>query len=585
MMTLSKYRKGAAKAATMLLAATLLASCTDTWDEHYEPLNQSEGSLWQSICNNPNLSNFKEALQATGYDATLNGDQVFTVFAPTNDKFTTADLNDFLQKYNNDLQKGLKGKKNSAIKEFVQNHIALYNYSSSAQLPDTLIRMMNGKYQQYSNTSFANINYVTSNQAASNGILYTIADKAKYNSNVFEYISMDEDFQNVASFLYMKEPYQLHIEKFYPEESVPGDIKDGMQEYLDSVTITYNKVLDEWLYANLDNEDSTYYAVVPTNDVWDKLVSQNEKYFQYSSKVADRDSMMYFYPRVKVLEGMQFSATVNPKLGTTESIDSIMSPLATAYTYRQQLYGSYDKKYYQFDNPYAANGIFNGTTKIDCSNGVIYKADVWNAKPVNTFLQDLSQECEYSEYLDSLSGATQNAKPSWTTVNVSADNPFYGQVSNNSFNVLTSRTASAPFILFDLKDMLSNKKYDLYVVTAPAYAGDTLTTDTLPTKFQSTLYYNTMEGVEESISIDDTYGGEVVYDSRQRAYVAEVNPNIVDKIFLATIEVPACTYSLTETRHQVKLKIEVKVRDNKTTNEYYTKTLRLDRILLVPHEE
>ena len=584
-MTLSKYKKGAARAVTMLFATALLASCTDTWDEHYESLQQGEGSLWQNICNNPNLSNFKDVLQATGYDATLNGDQVFTVFAPTNDKFTSDDRDAIIKQYNEDLQQGIKGKKNSAIKEFVQNHIALYNYSSSAQLPDTVIRMMNGKYQQYSNTSFANINYLTSNQATGNGILYTISEKAKYNSNLFEYISMDDDLANVASFLYMKDPYQIHIEQFYPEESVPGEIKDGQMEYLDSVTVTYNEVLEEWLDAALDDEDSTYYTVVPTNDVWDQLVSQNEKYFQFSEKVADRDSMMYFYPRVMVLEGMQFSATTNPKLGVTENIDSIMSPLAMPYSYRQQLYGSYDKKYFQFEQPFSANGIFNGATKIACSNGVLYKANEWKARPTETFMQDLVQECEQSEYVDSLSGATQNAKPSWTTINVAADNPFYGQVSNNAFNVLTSRTASAPFILFDLKDMLSNKKYDLYVVTAPAFAGDTLSTDTLPTKFLSTLYYNTMEGVEESVVIDDTFGGEVVYDSRQRAYVAEVDPMIVDKIFLGTIEVPTCTYSLEETRHQVKLQVEVKVRDNKATNEYYTKTLRLDRVLLVPHEE
>ena len=68
------------------LSSLLLSSCSDKWDDHYDGTAQSvqEGSLWEAIQQNPELSNFCSVVQACGYDKSLASAQVFTVFAPTN---------------------------------------------------------------------------------------------------------------------------------------------------------------------------------------------------------------------------------------------------------------------------------------------------------------------------------------------------------------------------------------------------------------------------------------------------------------------------------------------------------------------
>ena len=98
-----------------------LISCTDTWDEHYQTGVMGEGTLWEAIKNNQQLSNFARVIEATGYNKSLSSSQVFTVFAPTNDAFTDADANEVISQYQAELAKGLKGEKNRAIKEFLMN--------------------------------------------------------------------------------------------------------------------------------------------------------------------------------------------------------------------------------------------------------------------------------------------------------------------------------------------------------------------------------------------------------------------------------------------------------------------------------
>src|SRR5574344_832941 len=120
-----KYNKIIIAAALMLVGVSY--SCTDEWDEHYESTSLGSGSLWQAISNDEQLTNFKSVLEATGYDTALNGSQVFTVFAPTNDSFSEAERDAIRQQNKEEQAKGVKDSKNSAMEECVQNHIALYN--------------------------------------------------------------------------------------------------------------------------------------------------------------------------------------------------------------------------------------------------------------------------------------------------------------------------------------------------------------------------------------------------------------------------------------------------------------------------
>ena len=563
-----------------------LISCTDTWDEHYQTGVMGEGTLWEAIKNNQQLSNFARVIEATGYNKSLSSSQVFTVFAPTNDAFTDADANEVISQYQAELAKGLKGEKNRAIKEFLMNHIALYNYSIANESPDTTIRMMNGKYLGLTSNTFSSKQFTSTNTITGNGILFTLAEKADYIYNIFEYVKDDPDLDSVSNFLYMTEPFQFHKIVFSPSASVPGDIINGQQHYLDSVTTTSNEILSYWLEALLDEEDSFYYALMPTNKAWKEQYEKNAPLFQYDKQVLGRDSLMCLYPRVNILMGMQFSKTTNPLLGETEAIDSLMSPLAYPYYfYRKMRYGSFDIHPYQFDKPYTKpNGIFTDIKgKKVCSNGVILKTDNWKAKPSDTFLQQIVMEAENSTSLDSLSGATPDAKPSWTYTTVQPENPFYDEVSQHEYNTLIPANLMDMGVLLNFRNVLSNQKYDMYVVTVPATAGDTLATDKLPTRFGVTLYYHDMEGKEVSKEVSDKDGGDISYDSSTRKQTFLTDPTKVHEIHIGTFEFPTCSYGLQEP--QVKAYININVRSSDVNKGIYTRTLRIDCIKLVPRKE
>ena len=565
------------------LSSLGLNSCTDTWDEHYQQGVMGEGTLWESIKNNQQLSNFARVIEATGYHKSLSSSQVFTVFAPTNDAFTDADANDIINKYQADLAKGLKDDKNSAIKEFVMNHIALYNYSIANESPDTTIRMMNGKYLGLTNSTFSGKPFTSTNTITGNGILFTIGEKADYIYNLFEYVKSDPELDSVSNFLYMSDPYQFHKIIFDSEASVPGDIIKGQQHYLDSVTTTRNEFLTEWLRALLDEEDSCYYALMPTNKAWKEQYEKNKPLFQYDKQVLGRDSLMYLYPRINILRGLQFSKKANPLLGTTEAIDSIVSPLADPYyyySYRELLYGSYDIHPYQYDKPYAKpDGIFTDIKgQKECSNGVLLKTDNWKVKPLDGFNQAIIKDVDV--VTDSLAGETPDAKPTWTYTLVQPDNPFYNKLHYNDYQTLIPANLRDMGVLLKIPNVLSNQKYDMYVVTVPAIAGDTLATDILPTRFGVTLYWHDMDGKEVSKEVSDKDGGEISYDSSTRKQTFLTDPTKVHEIHIGTFEFPTCSYGLQEA--QVKAYININVRGSDVQKGIYTRTLRMDCIKLVP---
>ena len=564
------------------LSSLGLNSCTDTWDEHYQQGAMGEGTLWESIKNNQQLSNFARVIEATGYHKSLSSSQVFTVFAPTNDAFTDADANDIINKYQAELAKGLKGEKNAAIKEFVMNHIALYNYSIANESPDTTIRMMNGKYLGLTNSTFSGKPFTSTNTITGNGILFTIGEKADYIYNLFEYVKSDPELDSVSNFLYMSDPYQFHKIIFDSEASVPGEIIKGQQHYLDSVTTTENEILysSNRLYARLDNEDSCYYALMPTNKAWKEQYEKNVPLFQYDKQVFGRDSLMYLYPRLNILRGMQFNKTNNPLLGTTEAIDSIVSPIAISYSDRRNTYGSYDIHPYLYYKPYAKpDGIFTDIKgqKV-CSNGVILKTDNWKIKYRDGFNQLIIRDVDVAT--DSLAGETPDAKPSWIYTSVQTDNPFYNKLHYHDYQTLIPANLRDMGVLLKIPDVLSNQKYDMYVVTVPATAGNTLATDTLPTRFSVTLYWHDLDGKEVSKEVSDKDGGDISYDSSTRKQTFLTDPTKVHEIHIGTFEFPTCSYGLQEP--QVKAFININVRSSDVNKGIYTKTLRMDCIKLVP---
>lgn len=579
--------------AAAVLITGITYSCTDEWNDHYKVMTLGEGTLWNAINNDNNLSNFAAVLKATGYDDALDGSQVFTVFAPTNDCFTETDRDAAIQKYNEQKTNGVKDIRNTVIKEFVQNHIALYNYSVSSATKDTTISMMNGKFVRFNNKAFSNNTFIRQNIATNNGVLFTIGGQAEFEPNILEYLDKDAELDSVKKYLYM-----YNLDEFQASQSVPGEIIDGNIHYLDSVTITKNEILEDYLEALLNNEDSSYVMLTPTNTVWDELLTEYSKYFKYDKKVAERDSFEFNFPRLAILTGTVFSKTSNPDIITNTAIDSVMSTNAIPYSWREHYYGSYDKKYYQYDKPYdTVNGIFTQTTDVICSNGIIKKTNSWKIDKSSTFLREIVVEGENSRALDSLNISNRTTNPEGDTsapqyINVANDNPYYNKISGHSYlEISPSGSKAFTNASFYIRDVLSNVAYDVYVVLVPAVAGDTLASDDMKkqTRIRCAMQCHDEEGNAYYVAPDNVGKKEPVFKNNDTSlkpsaptsntYVTSANVcgEVLDSVFIGTYTFPMCSHNTSEP--QIKLLLSSRATSS------HSKIVRLDCIVLKPHEE
>ena len=568
-----KYSKKYIKVLGLALATLTFNACSDDWDEHYKALPQGSGvSLWQTISTDGNLSNFKLVLEHCGYDKVLASPQVFTVFAPTNDYFSEAQANAQKAIYDEDKAKGRKEKENRAIKEFVMNHIALYNHSVSTNFNDTIV-MMNGKYLPLTNKTvdgqaagtIGDQSFISAQQPQENGTLYLVDGQVDYFPNVLEQLAKVEGLDSIAAFFDSYNEYE-----FIPELSVAGGIVNGQTVYLDSVT---RLETDLFSYVGwLNDEDSTYWMVAPTNDMWNTMVEEYTNYFNYDDKVAKRDSLQYLYSRMAIVRGTVFSATQNPE----EVIyDSVKSTSAVPYRSRYLQYGNYDTYYYQYDKPYEPGGIFSDVAVFPCSNGEVRKANTWNIDKSQTFSQIIMTEGETRSALAYIDGSREelpNPKTRTSTVTVRPGNPFYNKLSGNSFIEIAPTTGAVmPSATFYIRNVLSNMPYDIYAVMVPALAADTMATaiQRLPTLARFTLLYHNQEGEELSKG--------VVLQSKQ-----ETRADVLDTILIGSnVVIPTCSYGVDEP--QVTIEVENRVSTSQN-NKTYTRTMRLDAIILKPHE-
>ena len=562
----------------LAIVALTFAACADTWNDHFENRGEgiNEASLWQAISQNSNLSNFAKVVQACGYDKALNGSQVFTVFAPTNENFSAQEADELIAGYNAEKGK-VNEDDNTVIKEFIQNHIAMYNHSIAESGNDSLI-LMNGKKTTLS-TSLFGVNPILSiNQHYANGVLFTIQGKAHYFPTVFEYLRKDANLDSIGDFFYNSRFYR---KEFLPERSVAGGLENGKTVYLDSVFVQQNDLWDMlWAYTN--HEDSTYWMVVPTNKEWKKLIEEYEPYFNYDDNTPFRDSMVYTMPRLAIVDGTTFSRTLNTDAHLTDS--ALSTSAAETYVNREYMWGSKSLHYYQFggksaDNtqkPFSATGIFTDTENVECSNGQVMKSDNWKINKLNTFHQWLIIEAEeqssYKVLTKEVKGNDSILTVTPTIRRVMNDNKFNGKVWSNAYvEFIQNTTTKQHRVSFYIRNVLSNIGYDIYLVTAPALANDSNATgtDRLPTKVDCSISYHNQKGETETKVLKSKITN---------------NPDVVDYILLAEdFKFPTATFGLTETEPQVTLEVKTNVSSPEQTQKKFVRTMRIDCIMLVPH--
>lgn len=299
----------------MAFLPLMALSCQDEWDEHYGQANPmaSQESLWQALKGRAELSNFVRLVENVGYEYYFDGDRMFTLFVPTNDCLTEADVDSLTEVYNAQKSNRIKNNDNTVIKQVLQNHMAMYNYAAIASGDSVQMMMLNGKYSYLADGGVNGVKYLSSNMLYRNGVLFTVGSRLPYFANVSEYFTMDDELDSIASFF-----SRYNVYEFDASRSVPGEIVDGKTVYLDSVMNLKNVMFDELGYIN--REDSAYWIVVPTDRQWRKLYEEYKTYFNYDNRTAKRDSVENVMTHKAIVQGTVFNMNVQPSVN-----DSVIS--------------------------------------------------------------------------------------------------------------------------------------------------------------------------------------------------------------------------------------------------------------------
>ena len=273
------------KVAIVACGALAATACTDYLDYNQVPQSTdptADKTLWENISENENLTDFAAVLKRLGYDKVLDASRTYTVWAPQNGSFSVEELA---------LMDSTK-----VERQFLKNAIADYAHRET-DINDTVVYMLNGKLVKFSNKNSSKLafdgkelipnetNPATFNYPSTNGLLYIASSPATFRYNGYEYLRESEDMPNMLA------AYVAHYESRVLDEanSVKGAIIDGVQHYDDSVIIVSNILTDRMLRAQLNNEDSLYTVLIPTDTAWNRAYAEIASYYNYVEKIPYQD--------------------------------------------------------------------------------------------------------------------------------------------------------------------------------------------------------------------------------------------------------------------------------------------------------
>ena len=522
------------------LYAPFFVSCSE-WNDHYEGngLEQVDQTLWQQLKGNSQLSDFCQVLQETkvfrmhkktpvSYADLLNSGQSFTVVAPLNGTFNKDSLLQLVQTAQGD----------SVVERyFVHNHLS--RSLNSTGLDSKTMLLLNKKHVTLEEGSIEGVNLTNSNIRAKNGILHVATRPLPYQRSLYETLSDIPELSSIGKIL-----RQYEEDYFDANSSVSSGIIEGVPVYVDSVVIERNRMLQQ--IGLINAEDSMYWMVAPTKESWQKAWDEASKYFKYDQKVLKRDSIEQHWTTRALLDDAIFNITDQRTL-----VDSLVS---VQYLANRTSSTNGKPVYHVFKKPFEYGGILYGTERIECSNGVLFKAQEWPFTPEQTYLRELWSEAEQTFLI------TNELECSYNTRRIVADSISEG----GYLQIVPSRATSNWELTFRVNNTLSGK-YDICAVILPKNVVDKTIVDTKPCKFKSVINYVDSAGVAKTFNCNNTQ--------------FQNNPERVDTIVLAeAFEFPACNYNQNDIKVSVKIQCSILARETSR----YSREMYLDCIYLRP---
>jgi uncharacterized surface protein with fasciclin (FAS1) repeats len=423
----------------LILCFAGAVSCTDA-DDHYKVAEEVEGrvSLWELISQQPDLSTFASLLERYSYNRILSGDQVYTVWAPSNE---------YLQ--------GISPDDSMAVVRMITTHIARYSYPASGAVsayPD--IYMLSAKKQPFlvsGNTcTIGGVELRKGSLAAKNGILHVLNGKIPFFPNIWQ-IMEEERYDSIRTYL-----YAFNKREFLRNMSQQIDINDEGMIVYDSVFIEQNSMWYTYRGAKgvgyLNNEDSVYTMILPDNAAWTEAYNRYYPLFRPDPSLPNRDSMQRANTQYSIVQDLVFrGAITNP--GVYGENDSILSTRGAIIR-----------------NP---AHIFSGASPVRTSNGWIYSASSLQYGLTDSYAKSIKIEAEMP--LGRMHDETRDmgTYQQWYVRDNSA-------VSGNMFLLvkdLGKSSSETPLISFEIPGVV-NTGYDIYAVFLAHSFVEPLSTDT-----------------------------------------------------------------------------------------------------------
>ena len=507
----------------LLLLPMLFVGCTDVWNAHYDVDNRkqiADKTLWEEIASRPELAAFAECLKRYGYDAVLDGDQMYTVFAPQGE-IDLAGLSDEKVK-----------------EEFIQNHVARFAHSTNSATVDKEVLMLNEKLINFTRVgedyTFGSSTLDETNVLAKNGVLHVIGSQVPFFYNIWEYLTTDTAFSKVKNFLYSFDESELD-----EEASVKGPIVNGLQTYVDSVVVTYNELL--YLLGSLNDEDSTYTMILPTNAAWDAAYRRVAPYYTYYRTKENRDSLQDLYTKMGIVNDLIFSHTVQ---GSVQ--DSLVSTMANVF-------------YHPFE--YILSGYTSMADAQPCSNGNVFVVDSLRHAAWNSWHSTLKVEGERTNGHEFTNCIAYRRTLTYT-------DSLYTKVSKAGYvEAVPKNSALIPSIDFSVWNTLA-ASYEVKIVFLPQTMATDKSIGVKPNHIKVEVGYLDNNGKEKKTELVKTK------DS------LHVVPTRIDTVSAGVFTFPVSTYGEEKASTTITVKSAARSKDKDKST-----TFLIDCVILEPVKE
>jgi len=516
---------------TLLLGIVSFTSCNDVWINHYGDSTaiNSKLSMYDYIKTQPDLSTFAEMLKVAGYDTVLNKTQTYTVWAPVNSGLTGIDLTDSL-----------------LVTNIVKNHISRFSYPTSG-ITSKKIFMLDQKVLTFKRTeagfSFGGKILLEANTSTLNGILHKVDGYVPYVSNIWEFIGRTPGLDSLRSYLYSQ-----NTSFFDQANSVEIGTNALNQAIYDSVIIFSNPILDK--IGQLQLEDSTYAAILPTNTAWNKVYNKIKENFNTLPKDGGI-AQQRLNTQWAIVRNLVFK--FKNLIPEPTSYDSLISTTGTVFK--------------------PSTYLFDGSTKHVLSNGFAYVTDSLMFNATTSWQQPIRVEAENSSY---------GRIFQYSNIFIRSSLGSAYNVSQNRYLVCEPTTVSKTTqnsITFPIPNTLSGN-YKISCVFVPTSISEE--SDAREYKVRFSLSYINSAGKQiNDAAITSTNTISTAQGAVAGTFSTEASA--ITKMFVTQISFPYCNIYTSKSAISditVRLKVENAALITETVN--FDRTFRVDHIILEP---